>query len=49
MMQWLVGHFRVLGIEIQNWMLLIGFIVALWLIYIIAMGPFEGSNIKNRK
>jgi hypothetical protein len=49
MMHWLVGHFRVLGIEIQNWMLLIGFIVALWLFYIIAMGLFEGSNFEKRK
>jgi len=30
MKHWLVGHFTVLGVEIQNWMLLTGFIFALW-------------------
>jgi len=45
MMHWLVGHFRVLGVETQNWMLLIGFIVG----YIIAIEPFTGSSSKNQK
>jgi hypothetical protein len=49
-MDWLVGHFTVLGLEIQNWNLVMGFIFALWILYIIiAMERFARSNSKNIK
>jgi hypothetical protein len=48
-MGWLVGHIMVLGVEIQNWILLAAFIFALWMFYIIAMEPVAGSNSKNQK
>jgi len=49
-MKWLVGHFTLLGFEIQNWTLLVAFIFALWIFYIIiAMERFAGSNSKNQK
>ena len=44
-MHGLVGHFRILGGELQNWMLLIGFVVG----YIVAMEPFAESNSNNQK
>jgi len=30
-MNWLVGHIMVLGVEIQNWMLLAALSFALWM------------------
>ena len=48
-MNWLVGHFNVLGVEIQNWILLAAFIFALWMFYIIAMEPVAGPNSKNQR
>jgi hypothetical protein len=45
-MDWLVGRITVLGFEIQAWILLIAFIFALWIFYIIAMEPFRGSNFQ---
>jgi len=30
-MNWFVGHIMVLGVEIQNWMLLTALIFALWM------------------
>jgi hypothetical protein len=48
-MNWLVGHFSVLGVEIQNWILVVSFIFALWMFYIIAMEPSGGSDSKNPK
>ena len=47
-MDWLLRHFTVFGLEIQNWMLLVSFIFALWMFYIIAREP-AGSNYKNQK
>jgi hypothetical protein len=48
-MNWLVGHFSVLGVEIQNWISVVSFIFALWMFCIIAMEPSGGSDSKNPK
>jgi len=48
-MNWLVGHLTVLGVEIQNWMLLAAFIFALWMFYMIAREHFAGSKSRNQE
>ena len=48
-MNWLVRHLTVLGVEIQNWMLLTAFIFALWMFYMIAREHFAGSKSRNQE